>query len=169
MKIQILDKTKKKKFIELVSDLGIKKIPYLLIKTGKERIRTFSGSLSREEIYAIWRLLPIEGIGLYFGKELLDIVTGRRHARLSIDALHVLKEQINENIIKLNQEQEKDWFKGKNIELTKEQKEEYKNLDGFVAIKSSDENKDFIGTGKIINQGQTVSCFLPKERRVREN
>jgi len=167
MKIQILDKTKKKKFIELVSGLGVEKIPYLLIKTGKERIRAFSGSLSNDEIYAIWRLLPIEGIGLYFGKEFLDARTGRKEARLSIDALHVLKEQINKNIIDLDEEQEKDWFKGGDINLTNEQQEKYKNLKGFVAVESSDENKDFIGTGKIVNQGQAVSCFLPKERRVK--
>jgi len=169
MKIQILDKTKKKKFIALVSGLGVKKFPYLLIKTGKEKVRAFSGSLSSEEISIIWRLLPIEGIGLYFGKELLDIRTGQKDARLSTDALHVLKEQINENIIVLDKAQEKEWFKGKNIDLTKEQQERYKNLKNFVAVKSSDKYGDFIGTGKLSHDKQMLSCFLPKERRVREN
>ena len=65
MKIQILDKAKKKKFIEGISYLGVEKIPLLLMATGTERVRAFSGSLSNEEIMAFWRLFPIEGVGLY--------------------------------------------------------------------------------------------------------
>ena len=48
--IQILDNPKKKKFIEKIEYLGIEKVPYLLIQTGKERIRAYSGSFHREEI-----------------------------------------------------------------------------------------------------------------------
>ncbi|MBT7567304.1 hypothetical protein HN630_00175, partial [archaeon] len=69
MKISILDKTKKKKFIAGVEDLGMKKIPELLIRTGRERIRAYSGNLSKEEIMELWMILPFEGIGLYVGKD----------------------------------------------------------------------------------------------------
>jgi len=166
MKIQIIDKTKKKKFIEEVSYLGLdaKNIPYLFIRTGQETVRAYSGSLTNEEIMKIWSLFPIEGVGLYFGKEFVD-KHGNKEARLSLDALHVLKDQIKGNIIEINNEQEKNWFLGRNVELTIEQKEKYKNIHGFVAVKSEE---DFLGTAKISGEGILMS-FLPKERWVREN
>jgi len=156
MKIFPLNNAKKKKFIEGILNLGIKKIPYLLIKTGKESIRAYSGNLSADEIREIWRLLPIEGVGLYIGKETIDR-HGVRETRLSIDGLHLLKDQIKEQIIILTKEQEEVWFRGSNIELESD-------LRGFVAVKSADK-KDFIGTGKISSDGKTLFNFLPKERR----
>ena len=167
MKIEIMDKAKKKKFIEEVSDLGVEKIPYLLFKTGLERIRAFSGSFTNKEVLDVWRNFPIEGIGLYFGKQMIDRRTGRKESRLSLDALHFLKEQIK-TIIVLNEEQEKEWFKGKDIELKEEQ---VKNFNGneFVAVVSSqNDEKDIIGTGKISSDKKMLGNFLPKERRRRE-
>ena len=72
-------------------------------------------------------------------------------------------------LLEIYKPQEKEWFKGKDINLTKEQQEKYKNLKNFVAVKSSDKYGDFIGTGKLSSNRQMLSCFLPKERRVREN
>jgi len=164
MKIQILDKTDKKKIIEQLSYLGIDEIPYLLIKTGSERITAYSGNLDVKELYQIWRLLPIEGMGLYFGKEFLDRSTGKRETRVSLDALHLLKHKIKKNIIEVNKEQEAEWFKGKNIELDEEQQKEYGVFVDFVAIKSGE---DFIGIGKISHDKRIISNYLPKERRVR--
>jgi NOL1/NOP2/fmu family ribosome biogenesis protein len=161
MKINLLDKTKKKKFIEGASDLGLNKIKELLIRTGKERIRAYSGNLSKEEIMDLWRVFPIEGIGLYVGKEIID-QKGIRTVRLSVDALHSWKNQITQNIIKLNSEQEEIWFRGSDVDLKKDQE----NFKGFVAVLSSD-GKDFVGTGKIGNNGKTLFGFLPKERRRR--
>ena len=166
MKIQILDNPKKKNFIEGVSYLGItaKDVPYLLLKTGKERVNAFSGSLSNEELMALWRILPIEGAGLYFGKQIVDKRTGRKESRLSLDALHFLKGKINKNIIKLSKEQERQWFLGQNIEVEEEQTAEVEG--DFVAV-VSDNKEDFIGTGKLTLDKKTLLCFLPKERRVR--
>lgn len=157
MKIQIYDKTKKRKFIEKLENLGIKNIPGLLVKTGSERIRVFSGSLSNDEIWKIWRMFPVEGIGLYLGKELAD-----GNVRLSLDALHLLKSQINKRIIKLNKEQTEKWFKGNDVDVNDEQINDIEN--GFVAVKYKD---DFIGTGNLNKNMRVVYCFLPKERRVR--
>jgi len=161
MKIELLDKTKKKRIIAQIEKFGIKKIPQLLIRTGTERIRAYSGSLSNEEIVSLWSFLPFEGIGLYVAKEITD-----RHARtavrLSVDALHLWKNQISENIFILTKEQEAQWFLGKNIELNEEQKKLWENRSDYVAVKSSDEN-DFIGMGKI--NGGLIYNYLPKERR----
>ncbi len=156
MKIQILDKTKKRKILDKLGYLGRLKFPYLLIQTGKERIRAYSGNLSREEIMSFWRLFPIEGIGLYFGK-----VEGEQ-ARLTLDALHILKEQIRKNVIEISGEQEGGWFCGRDIELSEHQQEKYKHIEGFVAVKSK---RDFIGTGKMSFDKKRISNFLPKERR----
>jgi NOL1/NOP2/fmu family ribosome biogenesis protein len=162
MRIFIQDKAKKKKFIEQVSQFGIEKIPYLLFKTGNERVVAYSGNLSTEEIMDLWRILPIEGLGLYLGKQMTNRQTGVTESRLSVDALHLLKEQIKNNIIELDEEQTEKWFFGKNIELNNEQKEKYKDIKGFVAVKYKG---DFIGNGKISIDKAMLSNFLPKERR----
>lgn len=159
MKLQILDKTKKRKFIDEISYLGIEKIPYLLIRSGKEKIRAFSGSLSNEEVMTLYNALRIEGVGLYFGKQMINR-HGQKESRLSLDALHVLKGQIKKNVIKLTKQQEKDWFKGKDVELEDEKMTEY------VAVMSS-EDDDFIGVGKVSHGGEILMGFLAKERRVK--
>jgi len=171
MKIQIMDRAKKKKFIAGLSDLGMEKIPELLVRSGKERMRAYSGDLSTEQIMEIWRLLPIEGVGLYVGKDMVNR-NGVREIRLSLDGMHIWKKQLTKRILTLNEEQEKNWFLGKNIELSPrddpagpndEQAEGISN--GFVSVKSAD-GKDFVGMGKI--GGETLFGFLPKERRRRE-
>jgi NOL1/NOP2/fmu family ribosome biogenesis protein len=163
MKIQILDNAKKKKFIEGIEDLGVKKIRELLIRVGNERIRAYSGNLSVDEIMGIWRILPIEGVGLYVGKDFVDR-SGVREVRLSVDGMHVWKEQITEKILVLTAEQEVEWFKGKNVDLTEEQTSKFKDTKGFIAVKSSD-SKDFVGTGKVGDGAKVLYGFLPKERR----
>ncbi len=155
MYLQIFDKSKKRKFIEKISYLGVSKIPYLLIKTGKEKIRAYSGSFSNDEVHKLFGLLRIEVVGLYLGKEAGESV------RISLDGLHVLKEQISKNVIQVNEEQKKEWFFGKDILLNEDQG---KCLKGVVAIKNGE---DFIGTGKISADGLKVSSFLPKRRRVK--
>ena len=165
MKIQILDKAKKKKFVAGIEDFGIKKILELLVRSGTERIRAYSGSLSTEEIMELWRLLPIEGVGLYVGKDMVNR-NGVREVRLSLDGLHIWKEQITERILVLSEEQEADWFAGKDVSLCETQVEggRWKVEGGFVAVKSAD-GKDFVGTGKVGGDGKVLFNFLPKERR----
>ena len=160
MKIEVLSRAKKKKFIEGLSELGITKIPQMLVRSGKEKIRAFSGNLDREQIMEIWRLLPIEGIGLYVGKDMVNR-SGVREIRLSLDGMHVWKKQLNKRILKLTKEQETDWFLGRDIELNEKQR--MKN--GFVSVKSGD---DFVGVGKIGDDGKILFGFLPKERRRKE-
>jgi NOL1/NOP2/fmu family ribosome biogenesis protein len=164
MKIFTLDKTKRKAFLEEVSYLGDFKTNLLFLQTGVEKIKAFSGSMTNEEIMAFWRMFPIEGVGLYFGKVSVDR-HGTKEARLSTDALHYFKDQIDKNILELDEAQTKEWFFGKDVVLNEEQKEKYKDVRNFVAVKFGE---DFIGTGKISAQG-FVSNFLPKERRVRES
>lgn len=160
MKIQILDKAKKKKLLSKLEHFGIRKIPQLLVKSGNERVCAYSGSLSVEEIMDLWRILPIEKVGLSVGKEISK--NSKEEFRLSLDGLHIWKDQIKNYIFVLNKEQETEWFKGKDIELDESQKKSLLDIKGFFAVKSFDK-KDFIGTGKISNG--VLYNFLPKERR----
>lgn len=161
MTFQILDKTKKKKFLKKIDFLDLEKSKLMFISTGKEKVRAFSGMLSNNELIDLARLIPIESIGLYLGKDLGD------EARLSIDALHLFKDKITKNIITLNQEQEENWFKGKDIELTKEQQEQTtkQNIKGFVVIKS--QSQDIIGPGKLSIDNIRLFNYLPKERQIK--
>jgi NOL1/NOP2/fmu family ribosome biogenesis protein len=160
MKIDVLSRGKKKKFVEGLDSLGIKKIPQMLVRSGKEKIRAFSGSLDREAIMNIWHLLSIEGIGLYVGKDMVNR-NGVREVRLSLDGMHVWRDQLTERILFLTSEQEAEWFLGRDIELDGKQKIEA----GFVSVKSGE---DFVGVGKIGADGKTLFSFLPRERRRKE-
>ena len=161
MKIDVLSRGKKKKFIEGLSDLGISKIDEMLVRSGKEKIRAFSGDLTREEIMDIWHLLPIEGIGLYVGKDMMNR-NGVHEIRLTLDGMHVWKEQLAKRILDLDEGQEGDWFLGRDISLTEEQA---KVGEGFVSVRSGE---DFVGVGKVNVDRDTLFGFLPKERRRKE-
>ena len=161
MKIQIMDRAKKKKLIAGLDNLGLKKIPQLLVRSGKERIRAYSGDLSTEQIMEIWRLLPIEGVGLYVGKDMINR-NGVHEIRMSLDGMHLWKEQLTERIFQLTENQEEIWFKGDEVILTEEQIG--KISDGFVNVKSFS-GDDFVGMGKIGSEGKILYGFLPKERR----
>jgi len=153
MRIEFLDKAKKKKVLEYLNYLGLNEIDGLFLKSGKERIRVYTGDFNKDDILVFYNLLPIESVGLYFAKEILDKSNGQREIRLSLDGSHLLKDQIKNNIISLDSEQEKKWFFGEDIDLNEEQIELVK--DSF----------DFIGTGKLSVCGTKVYSFLPKERR----
>jgi len=166
MNPKILDKTKKRKIISHLADFGISKIPLLLIKTGQEKVMAYSGDLSNEEIKHLTNLIRVEGIGMYFGKEITEGKTNLKNFRLSLDAAHFLKNQIKEKIILLNEKQEEDWFYGHDLELTKEQQNQNQKTKGFVILQSYNE-KDFIGVGRINSDKTMISNYLPKERRVK--
>lgn len=150
MNIRFLNAKEKKKLIgELHERFGISDMKdYLLLETGKEKIRAFSGSFTREDILALGEIANVEIIGMYFAKR--DFVL-----RLSFDALHLLKEQINKNIIEINDKEFEDWIRGKVIE---------KNVDsGIYVIKFND---DFLGCA--FSNGKKLLNFVPKERQVRD-
>ena len=162
MIFQFMDNGKKKKFLNGISNFGIKKIEETLVKWGSERVRAYTGTLSKEEIASIVSFAPIEAIGLYVGKDSIDKKSGNHEYRLSVDSTYLWKDKIKENIIELNEEQEREWFLGNDIDIEDNQKN---NLNGFVAIKSQ-KDKDFIGIGKIGSENILYN-FLPKERRIK--
>ena len=146
--ITILNTSEKKKFLEqLKEQFGIEEMPYLLIESGKEKIRGFSGNLSRDELSFLSREINVETIGCYLFK------IEKQGLRLSFDAPLLLNPK--ENIIEISDEEAISWLKGKNLEYSGDKK-------GFVVIK----NKDyFLGCGKA-SEGR-ITNFVPKERRLR--
>jgi NOL1/NOP2/fmu family ribosome biogenesis protein len=164
MKISVIDKAKKKKILSELEPLGVKRVEHLLIKTGLEKIRAYSGSLSIEEIYSLWRTIPIEGIGLYFAREIIDKKSGKREVKLTIDGAHILNDFICNRIVLLGEEDEIRWFFGENIYLSSKTKEEIDFENCFVVVKSL-ASGDIIGTGKVGFEKEILYNYLPKERR----
>ena len=154
-KIEFINQAEKSKILKELERYGIKEIPFLLVKSGKEKIRAYSGSFRAGDITKIADSVPIETIGLYLAKIDGDEI------RLSIDALHLLKNQIKENVLELTKEQTEEYLKGRDVELTEKQKELTLERVYYV-IKNGE---DFVGMAKII-QGR-IKNYLPKERRIK--
>jgi NOL1/NOP2/fmu family ribosome biogenesis protein len=148
--IKILNLREKKEIQkELEKEFGIKNIPGELIKKGEEKIFLFQGNMTPKEIKEIEEFTLIERIGVYFAKEQGGEI------RLSIEGTHLLKEQINENIFEMSEEQEQDWIKGRelNIKTGKHQ---------FLVMKYGE---DFLGCGKA--SAEKITNFIPKTRRLK--
>ena len=149
MNAEFIHSTEKNKIIEaLSSQFGITNLPYLLIRTGAEKIRAYSGSLSKDEIMQIDKLVNIEIIGEYLLKEEGEL-------RLSMDAIHLLKSQITKNIVDVDDNQFYYWIRGQHIDLKSE-----------PGIKIVRYKGDFVGCGK--SNSHRLFNFIPKERRLRK-
>ncbi len=147
MKI-ILSSQKKKILAQLNEQFGIKKLPYLILRFGKEKLRAYSGNLSIEELNKLDAELRIENLGLYFAKEQADGI------RLTFDGIQLFKKQITKNIIELNDKQAEDWLKGQDLII--------KSDNTFKILKYKNE---FIGCGK--STCKRITNFVPKERRLK--
>ena len=138
---------KKRLLAELEDHFGIKKLPYILVETGKQKVRGFSGTMTREEIRELSGIANVEIIGAYLIKRDRDL-------RLSLDATHILADQINKNVIEINDEQLDEWLRGNNLDI--------KKGSGVMVIRHKN---DFIGCG--ISDGKKIINHVPKERRIR--
>jgi len=129
MNLKIFNAKEKQKIIDkLSSQFGIKKVDGYLIMRGADRIFLFQGDLNPKEITDLESFVPIERIGIYFAKEVGDGI------RISIDGIHLLKNQINKNIFELNDSQAFDWMHGRELNIDT-------GLNGFIVLKHND---DFI-------------------------
>lgn len=139
---------KKQIMKELNERFGISEIRYLLIESGKEKIRAFSGTLSKDEIIEIGKMANVEGVGIYFLKK---ESTG---LRLSFEAVQLLKEQITKNILYINDNQLSSWIRGQDLDI--------KTSPGTYVIAHGE---DFFGCGK--SNGEKIFNYVPKERRLK--
>lgn len=156
LNFEILEKQDKKRLLKELSAYGIEKLPYLIVKWGK-RLRMFSGSIDKETIFLIMRVINVDSIGLYFA----SIEEG---VRLSLDASHLLASQIGEGFLEINDSQAEEWFKGKSIELDEKQKKEIDKFNSKIVFLKN--GKDIVGVGKRGLYG--ITNFMPKERRIKQ-
>ena len=149
MKYKFIKSGEKKEILEQLGVLGISEIPYLLIESGKEKIRGYTGHLSKEEILEIGKLTRVEGIGLYILKRDTQLT------RPSFEGVQAFKNQISENIIEISEEEFQKWIRGYDLNKPLEK--------GIKAIKYKEY---FIGIG--MSNGQTIFNYVPKERRLKK-
>ena len=150
MNIHFIKTPQKRKIIEKLNEqFGIENLPFLLVQSGKEKIRAFSGSLSKDEISKISLFANIELIGLYLLKE------ENGEFRLSMDAALLLSKQIIKNIVEIDEIQFKRWIRGNDLEI--------KMPKGVYLIKC---NEDFLGCGK--SNGERIFNYVPKDRRIKK-
>lgn len=148
MNVKFLSSSEKRDIVKQLNEqYGISELPYLLILTGKERIRGYSGSLSIDEMKRIADKVNIEIIGIY----LLRIE--KDGLRLSHDAISLLRDRITKNIIEINDEQAQQWMRGNDLPI--------QTGNGYVVLKH---NGNLIGCGK--STGDRITNFTPKERRI---
>jgi len=147
--MKTLSSSRKKKIIQqLENQFGITSLPYLFLQFGKDKIRVYSGNLSKENLNNLDKNTRIENMGLYFARIQPDGI------RLTIDGIQLVKDQITKNIMEINDNQAKDWFKGNDLDIKAES--------AFKILKNNDE---FIGCGK--STGDRITNFVPKERRIK--
>ncbi|MEK6884025.1 MAG: hypothetical protein AABY22_30625, partial [Nanoarchaeota archaeon] len=141
--------SEKKNIIEkLNNQFEIKNLHYLFLKFGKDKIRVYSGSLSKTDLNILDKNARIESIGLYFARIQQDGI------RLTIDGTQLVKNQITKNILEINDKESIEWLKGQDLDIKKEK--------SFKIIKNENE---FLGCGK--STGEKITNFIPKERRIK--
>ena len=145
--LKILNNKEIKKIYELIEnqwEVRIK-LDYGFLQNNKKRIFIISKDVSKID----FSKLRLNSAGLYFCE--LD----SRGIRLSIEGAQIIGQEAAKNIVELDNEETKKWFKGEDLE------KECKDCSGFVILKYK---KDFLGTGKYSN-GKILN-YLGKTRRV---
>lgn len=147
--MKIINSSEKKRIIEKLNyQFGIKNLPYLLIRFGQDKIRLYSGNLSKDDIKNLDKNTKIDNIGLYSAKIQNDGI------RLTIDGVQLIKNEITKNILEINDETAIEWLKGNDLDI--------KTDKSFKIIKN---NNEFLGCGK--STKDKITNFVPKERRIK--
>src|SRR3989344_4456790 len=150
MNVHFIKSPEKKEIQEELNKVfGIHDIPFMLIATGNEKIRGFSGSLTKDELIDLSQDINIELLGTYMFKKEHDL-------RLSFDATHIFQPQITKSIFEINDSQFDQWIRGHDLLGLKDIPR------GTLVMKYKD---DFLGCAK--SNGEKISNYIPKERRLR--
>lgn len=148
MKFKFIKTNTKRKILESLNEFyGITDLPYLLIESGKERIRAYSGHLSKEEITELSQLTHLESIGATLLKKEGDNI------RPTFDSSTIIKNQVTKSIINLSPSDFKKWMSGSDLDL--------KTKSGIYLIRYK---AFFLGPGK--SNGSKLFNHVPKDRRI---
>ena len=149
--LKIFNANRKQEVVEkLKSQFGVKEVEGVFVMRGSERLFLFQGDFGKAQIQGLERTVPIERVGVYFGKVINDEI------RLSIEGVHVLKNQITKNIFELDKEQAEQWMKGQELDIQTGKR-------GFLIMKYGE---DFLGCGKASEL--KIGNFIPKSRRLKK-
>ena len=121
------------------------KLDYGFLKNNKNRVFVVSRDISKID----FSKLRLNSAGMYFCE------SDKIGIRLSIEGSQIVGPKAEKNIIELDDEETKKWFKGEDIE------KECKDCKGFVILKNKN---DFMGSGKYSN-GKILN-YVGKTRRV---
>ena len=152
MNMKFIKSGEKKRLLkELKEIFGIEKLDsWILVETGKKKIRGFSGNMTREEIKELSEISNLEILGTYLVRKETTVL------RLGFDATQILKDKITKGIFELSDSQLESWMNGNNINENVEK--------GIYVLRHAD---DFVGCG--ISNGEKIINFVPKERRIRRS
>ena len=145
--LKILNNKETKEIYKLIEkQWGAKmKLDYGFLKNNKDRIFVVSKDISKIDTSK----LRLNSVGMYFCEY------GRVGIRLSIEGSQIIGPKAAKNIVELDEEETRKWFKGEDLE------KECRDCSGFVILKSKN---DFLGTGKYKN-GKVLN-YVGKSRRV---
>lgn len=144
--LKILNSKEIKEILKLIEfQWGAKLRPnYAFLRNPKNRVFIIDKDIQNIEL----EKLRINSIGMYFCE--ID----KLGIRLSIEGSQIVGPKAAKNIIEINEEQVKQWFKGEDLEVEG-------NYSGFVIIKH---DNNFLGAGKYKN-GRILN-YVSKSRRI---
>ena len=147
LELKILNSKEIKEIYKLIENQwGAKiKLDYGFLKNNKNRIFIIGKDISKIDISK----LRLNSVGMYFCE--ID----NKGMRLSIEGSQLIGAKATKNVVELNEEETKKWFKGEDLE------KECNDCQGFVILKNKN---DFIGTGKY-SKGKILN-YVSKTRRV---
>ncbi len=145
--LKILNSKEIKELLKLIENQwGAKlKLDYGFLKNSKNRVFIISKDISKINTSG----LRLNSVGMYFCE------VDKTKVRLSIEGSQIIGSKAAKNIVELNEEETKKWFRGEDLE------KECKDCSGFVILRH---NNDFLGTGKYVN-GRILN-YVGKTRRI---
>ena len=146
--------------LKILNSREIKEIYEMIEKQWGAKIKLDSGFLKnlKNRVFIITKdiaeidtsKLRINSAGMYFCE--ID----SKGIRLSIEGSQIIGPKAAKNVVELDEEETKKWFKGEDLE------KECEDCKGFVIMKNKN---DFLGTGKYSN-GRILN-YVSKSRRIR--
>lgn len=145
--LKILNNKEIKQILKLIErQWGAKlKLDYGFLHNNKNRVFIISKDIAKIDTSK----LRLNSAGMYFCE--ID----KKGIRLSIEGSQIIGSKATSNVVELNEEEIKKWFKGEDLEKN------CNGSSGFVILKH---NNDFLGTGKYAN-GKILN-YVSKARRV---
>lgn len=139
---------KKHVLARLAEQHGIPKLDYLFLEAGKEKLRVFSGTLSKQELTVLGAIARVEIVGAYLGREEPFGV------RLSFDMTQLLSDKISHHIVDLDESEYLLWMRGHPLPVSLTQ--------GMYIVRY---RTDFLGSGYC--NGTNLYNYVPKERYIK--